>query len=157
MYIKISWYIIAYHAKTAVTVVYWHWTSKTGGGLNASFVMSSVAMSVVLLTQKNRDIWAGSELWHFRYFSSLITAAKLTVACIFLWSIIMHWCWCSAGSINAWVAVWGEKKFLSGNEGKLKTRSFMKIVFHLWNFHQTTNITGQTCSRLLRSAYRNSY
>lgn len=30
-------------------------------------------------------------------------------------------------------------------------------VFDLWNFHQTRNTTDQTCLRLLRSAYRNSY
>lgn len=111
--IKISQDIITCHVKTTITLVHWHWTSKTGGGLNASFLTSSVAMCILLSVLKNRDTWAGCGLWHFRYFSSLIIPGKLTVACIFLWSIIRHWYWWCAGPMNAWAAVWGEKKKIS--------------------------------------------
>lgn len=139
--------------KTGIKLIHGYQTSETTNGLYASFVISSMVVSILLPTQKNRDIWAGFELWHFRYFSNLIINAKLAVAWTFLWSITMQWCYCYAVPINAWVEVWGGKEFLSGNEEK-KWRPGLLPLSRAWNFHQMRNTADWTCSRLLRSAYR---
>lgn len=110
--------------KTGIKLIDGYQTSETMNGSYASFVISSLVVSILLPTQKNRDIWAGFEPWHFRYFSNLIINAKLAVAWTFLWSIIMQWCCCYAVPINAWVAVWGGKEFLSGNEEKTEDQVF---------------------------------
>lgn len=116
--------------KTGIKLIDGYQTSETMNGSYASFVISSLVVSILLPTQKNRDVWAGFELWHFRYFSNLIINAKLAVAWPFLCSIIMQWCCCYAVPINAWAAVWGEKEFLSGNEEKTEDQVFYHCCVH---------------------------